>query len=68
MSRLIKQKRDIDDLLWRVTAGGAGMRNDFESGYKNADQHDFIKIGDNLNSMGSDLDDSLSLGVAIVSS
>ena len=25
MSRLQKQRRDIDDILWRVTAGGAGM-------------------------------------------
>ena len=25
MSRLKKQKAEIDDILWRVTSGGAGM-------------------------------------------
>lgn len=25
MSRLAKQQRDMNDLLWRVTQGGAGM-------------------------------------------
>ena len=25
MSRLQKQRRDIDDILWRVTGGGAGQ-------------------------------------------
>ena len=27
ISRLKKQKREIDDILWKVTKGGAGMSN-----------------------------------------